>query len=200
MNWNYISKQTIDWFYSSVSLGIVRMQIVSLNQPVECLCFFVVCGSVWSRFNEARSNPGWMKPVCSIRKKTRKMTTSNIQMGKVPPSIFGCVCTIFLLYTHVDGRNPAPVYLENIPFLIDVQHHPRCLFGISWPSTVSPRQTPIPSRERSHIPYQPTKTESMMFRTSHGRWDMFPRSLEINDMTTPTTVIFCGSFRGSFWA
>ena len=180
MNWNYISKQTIDLFYSSVSLGIVRMQIVSLNQPVECLCF-LLCVTPFDPGSrkQDQTQVEWNQFV-PFGKKHRKMTTSNVKMGKVPPSIFGSVCTIFLLYAHtVDGRNPA-LYMENIPFLIGVQHHPRCLFGISWPSTVSPRQTPIPSRERSHIPYQPALSSRWWFRTSRGRWDMFPRSLEGN--------------------
>ena len=202
MNWNYISKQTIDLFYSSVSLGIVRMQIASLNQPVECLCF-LLCVAPFDpgSTKQDQTHVEWNLFVL-FGKNNRKVTTSNVKMGKVPPSIFGCVCTIFLLYTHtVDGRNPAPVYMENIPFLIGVQHHhPRCLFRISWPSTVSPRQTPIPCRERAHIPYQPALLSRLMFRTSRGRWDMFPRSLEGNGMTTPIMVIFCGSFSGSFWA
>ena len=158
MNWNYISKQTIDFF---LLLRFTR-HCTHANRIVEptggVSLFLVVYGSVWSRFNEARSNPGWMKPVCSIRKKTGKWQLQMSKWGKFLLQFLGVYvqffCCIRILAT-VDGRNPAPVYMENIPFLIRVQHHPRCLFGISWPSRVSPRQTPIPSRERSHIPYQP---------------------------------------------
>ena len=38
--------------------------------------------------------------------------------------------------TTVDGRNPAPVEVVDIPVFIGFFIHPRWLFGISEPSTV----------------------------------------------------------------